>query len=160
VRVTKYVVTSPECTDILPSDISTMIYDSKYNVNVKETCFGVIINGEEDAIESLVKEIRALDPAGIFIKDRGFPVGDPRRCRRSGSNSSRVVSLAFGRRAGGARPGYCMIEAESKVLPLISKALASMAKAMPETPEEVAATAKKQPLDEKRLEEIIRDELS
>ncbi len=60
--VTKYVITSPECTDILPSDIATMIYESKYSVNVKETCFGVIINGEEDVIKSLVEEIRALDP--------------------------------------------------------------------------------------------------
>ncbi len=159
-KVTKYIITSPECTDILPSDISTMIYDSKYDINVKETCFGVIINGEEDEIKLLVEEIRALDPAGIFVKSRGFLPGDPRRCRRSGSNSSKVVSLAFGRRAGGARPGYCMIEAESKVLPLISKALASLTKAMSETPEEAAATAKKRPLDEKRLEEIIKDELS
>lgn len=68
---------------------------------------------------------------------------DPRSCRRSGSNSSRFVSLAFGRRAGGARPSYCMIEAESKMLPLISKALASLAKVMPETREEDATTAKK-----------------
>jgi hypothetical protein len=70
VRVTKYVITSPECTDILPSDIVMMIYGSKYDVNVKKTCFGAIIDGKEDVIKSLVEEIRALDPSGIFIKDR------------------------------------------------------------------------------------------
>ena len=49
-----------------------MIYGSKYDVNVKKTCFGAIIDGEEDVIKSLVEEIKGLDPSGIFIKDRGF----------------------------------------------------------------------------------------
>jgi len=79
-RVTKYVILSPECTDVLPCDVSTMIYESKHGIVVKETCFGAIIEGEEDAIESLIKEIRGLDPSGIFVKDRGFLLGDPRRC--------------------------------------------------------------------------------
>ena len=145
-RITKYVITSPE-SDILPSDIAMKIYGSKYDVNVKETCFGVIISGEEDVIKSLVEEIRALDPSGIFIKERGFPPGDPRRCR--------------GRRGGGARPGYYMIESESKILPLISKALASQGKDESEAaPKKAAATAKKRPMDEKMLEEIIKDEFS
>jgi putative methanogenesis marker protein 6 len=136
--VTKYVITSSE-SNILPSDIAMKIYGSKYEVSVKETCFGVIINGEEDAINSLIKEIRALDPAGIFIKDRGFPPGDPRRCR--------------GRRGGGARPGFYMIESESKMLPMISRALASEGE-VPAIPE------KKKPLAIKRLEEIIKNGLS
>jgi putative methanogenesis marker protein 6 len=94
----------------------------------------------------LVDEIRALDPSGIFIKDRGFPPGDPRRCR--------------GRRGGGARPGYYMIESESKMLPLISKALASQAKGEAESLEAKVAPAKKRPLDVQKLEEIINDEFS
>ena len=160
-RVTKYVITPPECTDILPSDIAEMIYGSKYNINVKETCFGVIIDGEEDEIKPLVEDIRTLDPPGIFIKDRGFPPGDPRRCRGSaGGNPCKFVVLAFGRRGGGARPGYCMIEFESKILPLISKALASLAKGELEASEKAATTAKKRPLDERKLEEIIKDEFS
>ncbi len=143
-RAIKYVITSPECTDILPSDIATMIYESRYGVNVKETCFGVIIDGEEGAIKPLVEEIRALDPSGIFVKDRGFPPGDPRRCRGSGSASSRGVTLAFGRRAGGVRSGLCMIEAEAKMLPMISRALASAANDESEAPESVAAAAAKE----------------
>src|SRR5512136_579331 len=134
-RLTKYVITSPE-SDILPSDIAMKIYGSKNDVNVKETCFGVIIDGEEDVIKKLVDEIRALDPTGIFIKDRGFPPGDPRRCR--------------GRRGGGARPGFYMIESESKMLPMISRALASEGE-VPAIPE------KKKPLAIKRLEEIIKN---
>ena len=108
--VTKYVITSSE-SNILPSDSAKKSDGSKYDVTVKETCMGVTINGEEEVIDELVKEIRSLDPAGIFIKDRGFPPGDPRRCR--------------GRRGGGARPGFYMIESESKILPMISRALSS-----------------------------------
>ncbi|NYT01210.1 MAG: methanogenesis marker 6 protein [Methanosarcinales archaeon] len=138
-RSTKYVMTSPE-SDVLPSDISMMIYGSQYDVNVKETCFGVIIDGEEEEIDKLVKEIRALDPHGIFIKDRGFPPGDPRRCR--------------GHRGGGARPGFFMMECESKAMPLVARALACMSRG-----EEVPPPAPaKGPLKLERLEEIIKDE--
>ncbi len=134
-RVTKYVITSPECTDILPPDIAMMIYESKYDVNVKETCFGVIIDGEEGVIKLLVEEIRALDPSGIFIKNRGFPPRDSRRCRGSAfSSSNKAVALSFGRR-GSPRPGCYMIESESKILPLISKALAFLAEGESEAPE-------------------------
>jgi putative methanogenesis marker protein 6 len=134
--VTKYVITSSE-SNILPSDIAMKIYGSKYDVLVKETCFGVIVNGEEEVVNALIKEIRSLDPAGIFIKDRGFPPGDPRRCR--------------GRRGGGARPGFYMIESESKMLPMISRALAS------EDKEAGAILEKKKPLPIKRLEEIVKE---
>jgi len=140
-RVTKYVITSP-VSEILPSDIAMKIYGSKHkDVNVKETCSGVMINGEAEVIDSLVREIRAMDPAGIFIKDRGFPPGDPRRCR--------------GRRGGGARPGFYMIESESKMLPMISRALADKGHDVP-----VEETTEKKPLKVKRLEEIVKEELS
>jgi putative methanogenesis marker protein 6 len=143
VRVTKYVITSAE-SEILPSDIAMKIYGSKHrDVNVKETCSGVMINGEAEVIDALVREIRAMDPAGIFIKDRGFPPGDPRRCR--------------GRRGGGARPGFYMIESESKMLPMISRALADKGEAGPEAVDE---TIEKKPLKIKRLEEIVKEELS
>ncbi len=138
--VTKYVITSTE-SNILPSDIAMKIYGSKYDVLVKETCFGVIVNGEEDVVNALIKEIRSLDPAGIFIKDRGFPPGDPRRCR--------------GRRGGGARPGFYMIESESKMLPMISRALASEGGETETIPETIPE--KRKPLSIKRLEEIVKE---
>jgi hypothetical protein len=106
-----------------------MVYESKSGIRVKETCFGAIIEGEEQPIKSLVEEIRALDPSGIFIKDRGFSMGDPNHCRGSVfSPSLRMISSVSGCRSGSARPGCYMIEAESKLLPSISKALAFMAK--------------------------------
>ena len=135
-QVTKYIIMSSE-SNILPSDIAMRIYGSGYDVLVKETCFGVIINGEAEVVEALVKEIRSLDPSGIFIKDRGFPPGDPRRCR--------------GRRGGGARPGFYMIESESKLLPMISRALASEDESEPIVKEKI------RPLPFKRLEEIANE---
>ncbi len=135
--VTKYLITSSE-SNILPSDIAMKIYGSGYDVLVKETCFGVIINGEAEVIEALLKEIRSLDPAGIFVKDRGFPPGDPRRCR--------------GRRGGGARPGFYMIESESKLLPMISRAIASEGESEPIPKKEV------RPLPLERLEEIAKED--
>ncbi len=143
-RITKYIITSPE-SEVLPSDIAMRIYGSQHDINVKETCFGIIINGEEDEVADLIKEIRAMDPTGIFIKDRGFPPGDLRRCR--------------GHRGGGARPGYYMIESESKLLPLISKALASEEKADP-GPKETETIQKKRPISIKKLDEIIKEEIS
>jgi putative methanogenesis marker protein 6 len=138
VRVTKYVVTSPD-SDVLPSDISMRVYELGREVNVKETCYGVIIDGEEEEVEETVKEIRAMDPNEIFIKDRGFPPGDPRRCR--------------GHRGGGARPGFYMLEYESKMLPLISRGLASIE----QEGEEAAPPSKKKRLSVDRLEEIIKE---
>ncbi len=140
-RVTKFVVTSQD-SEVLPSDIAQMIYGSGHDVDVKETCFGVMIDGEEKEIDEVVKGIRAMDPSGIFIKDRGFPPGDPRRCR--------------GHRGGGARPGFYMIEYESKILPLISKGLAADAGGDEEEP----PTEKAEWLSSDKLEAIIKKEFS
>ncbi|HOT06409.1 MAG: hypothetical protein A4E45_01316 [Methanosaeta sp. PtaB.Bin039] len=140
-RITKYIITSPE-SNILPSDVAMKIYGSGKDVRVKETCFGVMVDGEEDVVDSLIKEVRAMDPHGIFIKSRGFPPGDPRRCRS--------------RRGGGPRPGYFMMECESKAMPLVSRALAceERGESVPE------AAPQKAPISTEKLIEFIKDEFS
>jgi putative methanogenesis marker protein 6 len=52
-----------------------------------------------------------MDPAHIFTKDRGFPPGDPRRCRAN---------------LGGARPGYYGHEFEMGLVRYVSKGLEGM----------------------------------
>jgi putative methanogenesis marker protein 6 len=141
VKSTKYVVTSQD-SDVLPSDIALKIYELGREINVKETCFGVIIDGEEEDINATVEEVRAMDDSNIFIKDRGFPPGDPRRCR--------------GHRGGGARPGFYMMQHESEILPLISRGLASEARGE-EAPAKIE-TRKRPSLEE--LEEMIEEEFS
>ena len=75
---------------------------------IKENCFGLVIMGKEDEVNRVIAEVRKMDPAHIFVKDRGFPPGDARRCRAS---------------LGGARPGFHGIEFEMTILPYISNGL-------------------------------------
>ncbi|UEC43087.1 MAG: hypothetical protein METHAR1v1_1060039 [Methanothrix sp.] len=140
-KSTKYVVTSQD-SDVLPSDIALRIYELGRDINVKETCFGVIIDGEEEDISATVEDLRKMDETNIFIKDRGFSPGDPRRCR--------------GHRGGGARPGFYMMEHESEILPLISRGLASEARG--EDPPSGVETKRRPTLED--LEAMINEEFS
>jgi putative methanogenesis marker protein 6 len=87
-RVTKYVVV--ESFDITPADLAIRAYEISKGVMIKETCFGLVISGKEEEVDRIVAELRKIDPDHIFVKDRGFPPGDSRRCRAN---------------LGGARPG-------------------------------------------------------
>ena len=84
-----------------------------------------------------------IDPAHIFVKDRGFPPGDSRRCRAN---------------LGGARPGYFGHEYEISLIRFISKGLENLPKrevgSVPKPP--VPAGSAK--LDAKKLQEIIESE--
>ncbi|MBE0524271.1 MAG: methanogenesis marker 6 protein [Methanosarcinales archaeon] len=93
----------------LPSDLVIKIYESKADITVKETCFGLIIEGKRQDVDMVAKEIRDLDPNRIFIKERGVPPGDPHRCRAG--------------RGGGAKPGFHQHEIEFEMLPFITEAL-------------------------------------
>ena len=93
----------------LPSDLVIRIYESKADITVKETCFGLIIEGKRSVIDQVAREIRTIDPNRIFIKERGVPPGDPHRCRAG--------------RGGGAKPGFHMHEIEFTLLPFITEAL-------------------------------------
>ena len=50
-------------------------------LTVKWTCYGAMVAGKSEDVEKAIKEVRKLDPYNIFTKSRGFPPGDPRRCR-------------------------------------------------------------------------------
>lgn len=104
--VTKYMVV--ESFDITPADLAVRAYEIAQGVTIKETCFGLVINGTEQEVGRVIRELRKIDPAHIFVKDRGFPPGDPRRCRAN---------------LGGARPGYHGMEQEMTVISYISKGL-------------------------------------
>ena len=104
--VTKYVVV--ESFDITPADLGIRAYEISKDVMVKETCFGLVITGKEEEVDRIITELRKIDPDHIFVKDRGFPPGDPRRCRAN---------------LGGARPGYHGMEQEMTVIPYVSHGL-------------------------------------
>lgn len=106
--ITKLIILSSR--RVMPGELLSKIYSLNKDVVVKETCFGAEVSGKKEEVNSLIKEVRSLDPYGIFVKERGFPPGDPRRCRAT--------------RGGGARPGFHQIEIETNTLPLIANALA------------------------------------
>jgi len=107
--VTKYVVV--ESFDITPADLGIRAYEISKDTMVKETCFGLVINGKEEEVNRVVAELRKIDPDHIFVKDRGFPPGDSRRCRAN---------------LGGARPGYHGMENEMTIIPYVSHGLEAL----------------------------------
>lgn len=139
-EITKVIVISSD--KVLPVDAAMKIYESEFPVTVKETCFGLIVTGPAAEVLKVVEKIREMDKNHIFVKDRGFPAGDERRCRAS--------------RGGGPRPGFHFLREEVQLLPAIGAALDEL--------------EKKEPLKEKRegkgklkvsdLEKIIEEELA
>lgn len=109
--VTKYMVV--ESFEVTPADLALRAYEISQGVMIKETCFGIVINGHEKEVDRIITELRKLDPEHIFVKDRGFPPGDPRRCRAN---------------LGGARPGYNGMEHEMTIIPYVSFGLEELKK--------------------------------
>ncbi|MCU0630979.1 MAG: methanogenesis marker 6 protein [Methanoregulaceae archaeon] len=123
--VTKYMVV--ESFEVTPADLALRAYEISQGVMIKETCFGIVINGHEKEVDRIITELRKLDPEHIFVKDRGFPPGDPRRCRAN---------------LGGARPGYNGMEHEMTIIPYVSFGLEELKKL-----DEKMIPAPKNPLD-------------
>lgn len=139
-EITKYIVISSD--KVLPADAAMKIYESEFPVTVKETCFGLIVTGSKEDVLSVVEKIQQMDKNHIFIKDRGFPAGDERRCRAS--------------RGGGPRPGFHFLREEVKMLPAIGAALDEL-----EAKESVKEKHKeKSRLKVSDLEKIIEEELA
>ena len=128
--VTKYVVV--ESPVLTPAELAIRAYEISEGIMIKETCFGLAINGEERVVDDLIAKLRTVDPDHIFIKDRGFIPGDPRRCRAN---------------LGGARPGFHGIEYETTVLPYISHGLEQL-----RTRSAAEIPAPENPLEEKKLD--------
>jgi putative methanogenesis marker protein 6 len=124
-NVTKYVVV--ESFEITPADLAVRAYEIAQGVMIKETCFGLVINGKEADVDRIIAELRKADPDHVFVKDRGFPPGDPRRCRAN---------------LGGARPGYHGLEQEMTVIPYVSHGLEELKKR-----DETAIPPPKNPLE-------------
>lgn len=135
-RITKMVVINS--TKVLPSDVVIKLYESNADVMIKETCFGVMVSGERSVVDSLLANVRRLDPYGIFIKERGFAPGDTYRCRAT--------------RKGGARPGFHLLEKEDKILPHIASALIALDRGEVPMPK-----LRKKKLEVEKLKKIIEE---
>jgi putative methanogenesis marker protein 6 len=89
--VTKYMVV--ESFEVTPADLALRAYEISQGVMIKETCFGIVINGDEKEVDRIITELRKLDPE---------------RCRAN---------------LGGARPGYNGMEYEMTIIPYVSHGL-------------------------------------
>ncbi len=103
---TRYIVIAPS-SSITPDQITRFIHTMAVDVQIKETCFGVIVQGEPAVVHHVLTEVRKLDPNRLFSKVRGYPIGDGRRCRAE----------------HGSRPGFTQLEKEWKDLPMIEAGL-------------------------------------
>ena len=103
---TRYIVIAPS-SSITPDQITRFIHTMAVDIQIKETCFGVIIQGQPEVVAKVLSEVRKLDPNRIFSKVRGYPIGDGRRCRAE----------------HGSRPGFTQLEKEWKDLPMIEAGL-------------------------------------
>src|SRR5660398_196754 len=128
-----------ESSPILLSELAVGRYELSTDAAVKETCYGLIETGSERAVVEIIKDLRKLDPSGIFVKDRGFPPGDSRRCRAV--------------RGGGPRSGFHQLERESNILPNISYGLENI-----EEPSDVKGREKRKKLTIDRYIEIIEEQ--
>jgi putative methanogenesis marker protein 6 len=142
--VTKYVFVESYKTN--PDDLTSRAYEVSEKVMIKETCFGLQITGEESEVERVIAHIRKIDPSHIFVKDRGFPPGDPRRCRAN---------------LGGARPGYFGHEFEMKVVKWVSKGIEAINSEDSALPLPLSSPGPEEPslLDLQKLKQIIDAEV-
>jgi putative methanogenesis marker protein 6 len=106
-------------------------------IEYKETCYGLLLEGEEEPLNAALEEIKKLDPNRIFFKIRGYRIGDARICRA--------------KRGGGPRAGYHMLGVEREALKHVSKALEC-------EPQPEGETQKKDKLGIGSLKKIIDEE--
>ena len=139
--LTRYIfVESP---DVTPQQLAVRAYEISHGLLIKETCFGLQVTGTPSEVKKITDELRKMDPAHIFTKDRGFPPGDPRRCRAN---------------LGGARPGYYGHEFEMGLIRYVSKGLESLYRGAKTDSEFIKNKHKDERLPVNKLIEIIDSE--
>lgn len=106
-EITRMFILGPSA-NISSTELVRLLHMMELPLTIKTTCYGAAISGDEESVMKAVRDIRKADPYNIFTKDRGFPPGDPRRCRA---------------KRGGAREGFHQLEKEFELLDDVSKAL-------------------------------------
>uniref|UniRef100_A0A7C3J469 Methanogenesis marker 6 protein n=1 Tax=Candidatus Methanomethylicus mesodigestus TaxID=1867258 RepID=A0A7C3J469_9CREN len=105
-----YVVVLSSDSNLTPSMLTEKV-TLMGGVEAKETCYGILVEGEEGRVKEVLEELRKLDPNRVFFKIRGYRIGDERICRA--------------KRGGGPRPGYHMLSVEREALKNVARALDS-----------------------------------
>ncbi|MCQ2069656.1 MAG: methanogenesis marker protein 6 [archaeon] len=132
-RITRILMISPD-SSVTSDQLVRKVHTIDDGLSVKETCYGCLIESDEKTMSKVMAVVRETYHNEVFSKVRGFPMGDPRRCRAQ----------------HGTRPGYSQLEAEWECLPLIQSALDDIDAGNTEytVPEE------KKPLSVRQMKEI------
>lgn len=133
--ITRMIILGPKA-NVSESEIVHALHLLDLPLTIKNTCYGSMVSGKEKYVMEAIEEIRKMDPNNIFTKVRGFPPGDPRRCR--------------GHRLG-PREGYHQMESEFKLLGDVSDALSNPQKVNIE---------KDKPIDVDDFKDIVKGSLN
>jgi len=121
-KVTRMIVLGPKA-QLSQSELVGKLHMLELPLTIKSTCYGALIYGKEKMVMDAINQIRDLDPSNIFTKDRGFPPGDPRRCRA---------------KRGAAREGFHQLEKEYELLEYVCDALENPKKVSLKKPEKIS----------------------
>lgn len=121
-KVTRMIVLGPKA-QLSQSELVGKLHMLELPLTIKSTCYGAVIHGKEEVVVDAIDRIRDLDPSNIFTKDRGFPPGDPRRCRA---------------KRGAAREGFHQLEKEYELLEYVCDALENPQHVSLEKPEKIS----------------------
>lgn len=106
-KVTRMIILGPKA-EVGDTELVHKLHLLGLPLTIKSTCYGALIYGEKEDVDTAIEYLREIDPYNIFTKDRGFPPGDPRRCQ--------------GHR-GGPREGFHQLEKEFLILADVAEAL-------------------------------------
>lgn len=65
------------------SGIIALAYRQHLPIRAKETCFGLMLEGERDVIRDFLGRLRDAFPSGLYLKRRPFSIADTRVCART-----------------------------------------------------------------------------
>jgi hypothetical protein len=65
------------------SVILALAYRQHLPIRAKETCFGLMLEGERDLMRGFVDLLRDAFPSGLYLKRRPFTIADTRVCART-----------------------------------------------------------------------------
>ncbi len=78
------------------SGVIALAYLNHLPVRAKETCFGLMIEGEREMIRGFMALLRDAFPSGLYLKRRPFSIDDTRICARTfGTMGLRRVAKQF-----------------------------------------------------------------
>ncbi|MBN1786462.1 MAG: methanogenesis marker 6 protein [Candidatus Methanofastidiosa archaeon] len=106
-KISRILALSPD-SQFSPSYLARYASSLGKDIFIKQTCYGILIEGEKQDVDYVLAELKKIDPNKIFSKIRAFPLGDKRRCRAQ---------------RGSARPGFYFLQKEIELLPNIAKGL-------------------------------------